>query len=342
MSQADKIIDFITSEVAKHPSDLVDFTATHFNVTRTTVHRHLKKLIKKGSIVKTGTTKDTQYFRADSLNIRGSCKIQKGLDEFDIFSTYLEKALSHFPDNIQDVLAYGFTEVFNNAIDHSKGTKVWFESTLENTEICIAICDDGVGVFKTIFDYFDLDDMRESVLQLNKGKMTTDPTNHTGEGLFFCARSFDVFEIFANNVHYIRDNREDDWALESYDKSNFGSKVVMRVAQDSRVDLTKVFTHYQDPEGFGFDRTDILVELSRFGQEKLISRSQAKRILRGIESRFKMITLDFKGIRLVGQGFVDEIFRVFQNQHPDIEFKTINTNDDVEFMLKRSRPDLRN
>jgi len=52
------------------------------------------------------------------------------------------------------------------------------------------------------------------------------------------------------------------------------------------------------------------------GQEQLISRSQAKRILRGLEKHFKVITLDFTGVTLVGQGFVDEVFRVYKNQHP--------------------------
>ena len=43
-----------------------------------------------------------------------------------------------------------------------------------------------------------------------------------------------------------------------------------------------------------------------------------------------------KNIRLVGQGFVDEVFRVYVNQHSNIKFKYINANSDVEFMINRS------
>lgn len=84
-----------------------------------------------------------------------------------------------------------------------------------------------------------------------------------------------------------------------------------------------------------FDRTEIVVELSRFGEEAYISRSQAKRILRNLDA-FNVITLDFQGVRIAGQGFSDEIFRVYQNEYPDKQIKYINANDDVIFMIKRA------
>jgi len=56
-----------------------------------------------------------------------------------------------------------------------------------------------------------------------------------------------------------------------------------------------------------------------------ISRSQAKRLLMGLE-KFKQVVLDFKGVSSVGQAFVDEVFRVFQNEHPDIAIQYFNAN----------------
>lgn len=112
-----------------------------------------------------------------------------------------------------------------------------------------------------------------------------------------------------------------------------GSKLVMRINKNSGKKLVDVFNQYQG-ENFAFDKTDILVEMAKFGEETLISRSQAKRILRNIE-KFNTITFDFKNVRLVGQGFVDEIFRVFANQYPHIQMTYINANKDVEFMIRR-------
>ena len=51
----------------------------------------------------------------------------------------------------------------------------------------------------------------------------------------------------------------------------------------------------------------------------------------------KYIVLDFKKVRLVGQGFVDEVFRVFANKYPTISISYINANEDITFMIERGR-----
>lgn len=69
-------------------------------------------------------------------------------------------------------------------------------------------------------------------------------------------------------------------------------------------------------------------------EERLIARSQAKRLLRNLD-KFDRIILDFTGIRTVGQGFVDEVFYVFKQQHPGIEIQHRNANENVRFMIDR-------
>jgi hypothetical protein len=41
----------------------------------------------------------------------------------------------------------------------------------------------------------------------------------------------------------------------------------------------------------------------------------------------------------VGQGFVDEVFRIFQKKHPNIKIEFTNANEDVRFMIERGLPD---
>ncbi len=82
-------------------------------------------------------------------------------------------------------------------------------------------------------------------------------------------------------------------------------------------------------------QTQILVELGLNPDETYISRSQAKTVLLGLE-KFKTVILDFRRVRTVGQGFVDEVFRVFQNNHNDIKMIPQNANSDVTFMINRS------
>lgn len=88
-------------------------------------------------------------------------------------------------------------------------------------------------------------------------------------------------------------------------------------------------------------KIDILVDLSKHYGERLISRSQAKRVCERL-TQFTHVTLDFKKIEAVGQGFVDQVFRVFQNIHPSITFTYINANENVDYMIRRclaSMPD---
>jgi len=49
--------------------------------------------------------------------------------------------------------------------------------------------------------------------------------------------------------------------------------------------------------------------------------------------------MDFKNVRTVGQGFVDEVFRVFRNRHPHIKLEFINVSEDVQFMIEHGLPD---
>lgn len=335
-NQAIVIKKFILSMLSKHPTDIVTHAAEKFSVTRTTIHRHLSSLIKEGKIIKTGTTKNSQYFLATSFNRQYVYKIKPGLDEFAIFARDCKEIIDNLPKNFQDIINYSFTEMVNNAIDHSKGKVLTIVTQLNKEQFVFSIKDDGIGVFKNIYDYFHLDDIRESILQLSKGKTTTDPVHHTGEGIFFSSKLSVLFEIYANGYHFVRDNHENDWALSEDPSIKQGSTVVMTFNLNLDTNLVKVFKQFQDEESLSFDRTEIIVELSKFKEEIFISRSQAKRILRNLD-KFQRVTLDFKHVRLVGQGFVDEIFRVYQQQHPEIKIDYINANEDVMFMIQRSK-----
>ncbi len=83
-----------------------------------------------------------------------------------------------------------------------------------------------------------------------------------------------------------------------------------------------------------FNKTEIIIKLAQFEEETLISREQAKRITLNLE-KFDRVVLDFKGIEFVGQGFVDQLFRVCATAHSKATLEYINANEDVEFMIRR-------
>ena len=76
------------------------------------------------------------------------------------------------------------------------------------------------------------------------------------------------------------------------------------------------------------------IKLAQYGDGSLVSRSQAKRILSRFE-RFKTVVLDFTDVPFIGQAFADQIFRVFQNEHPEIELIPANTSPLVEGVIRR-------
>jgi hypothetical protein len=80
---------------------------------------------------------------------------------------------------------------------------------------------------------------------------------------------------------------------------------------------------------------DFLVYVAQDGGESLMSRSEAKFLLKPAHG-FQTVTLDFSGVEYIGQGFADEIFRVFAKAHPGIELVPINTNPDVQKMISRA------
>jgi anti-sigma regulatory factor (Ser/Thr protein kinase) len=64
----------------------------------------------------------------------------------------------------------------------------------------MVIWDHGIGIFNKIKNMLGLLDERHAVLELTKGKLTTDPRGHTGEGIFFTSRMFDTFYILSGEV----------------------------------------------------------------------------------------------------------------------------------------------
>jgi hypothetical protein len=50
--------------------------------------------------------------------------------------------------------------------------------------------------------------------------------------------------------------------------------------------------------------------------------------------------LDFAGLSTIGQSFADEIFRIWQSQHPGIKIVPKKAGETVLFMIHHAAPDL--
>lgn len=341
--KTEDIRHFILSNVQKHPTDIVKITAGHFQITKQSVHKHMRALITQGDIVSEGKTLSKRYLLGKGRIAFFSLKISEKIEEHKVWFGFIKPLLEDLPDNIKELWSYSFQEILNNAIEHSEGENIEIRAEQSDGKTSITITDDGVGIFHKLCNVYKLDDEKHAALELSKGKFTTDPSNHTGQGIFFSSRMVDSFLIHsgrASLIHY-RDN-EFDFVLEGKSDDHKGTIVEMKLENNTSRTVNKVFDMFEEPEDedHGFVKTIIPLKLAQFEQEMMISRSQARRVLSRL-NRFKYVILDFKGIERIGQAFADEIFRVFSSEHPEIKLYPSNTNEQIENSIKKAFTDAR-
>lgn len=334
--KSERIRCFILEHIDKHPTDIAKLATKHFHISRQAVNKHLQRLVEEKSITVDGKTRNKTYKLASLSEQTFTYEIIPNLAEDLIWRKDIRPTLGTVPDNVLEIWHYGFTEMFNNVIDHSDGNSiaVQIKKTAMNTQMLIL--DNGVGIFKKIQTSLNLLDERHALLELSKGKLTTDPKKHSGEGIFFTSRMFDSYDILSGGVHFSHKfEYEEDWISEI---SRFSSGTIIWMKLDNHTARTskRIFDQYTTGDDYGFNKTVVPVKLAQYGEDLLVSRSQAKRLLARIEL-FKIVIFDFKEVQAIGQAFADEIFRVFANQNPNIELLVVHANTAVTQMINRAK-----
>ena len=329
------IRDYILKQVDSHSQNIAQDTASHFGISRQAVNTHISRLVREGLLTARGATRNRRYSLAILRERLFSVPLMDETAEHIVWREEVEPLLSDIPKTALDIWHYGFTEMLNNAIDHSSGTRVMIQIKRTVRAVNVMLSDDGEGIFRKIQKALALEDERHAVLELAKGKFTTDPDNHTGEGIFFTSRMFDKFAILSGNVYFSHESPGDeDRILENRDQES-GTVVLLRLHNDTERTSREIFDQFTVDADYGFSKTIVPVDLVRYGDTSLISRSQAKRLLTRVD-RFRTVILDFKGVEQIGQGFADEVFRVFTRAHPTVHLVPVNENIQVRTMIRRA------
>jgi len=325
---------WVTRAVKEHPNSLASALSSQFNVSKVTAAKVIRRLVEEGWLVRHGTTRPT--YEAGPRRLIYKKYPLPIVHEDQVWRTDFAPYLA-FSTNIDDLAFYCFTEMVNNATDHSGGTSV--DLSIEQTEATttISIRDDGIGIFKKIATALNLEDLRFALLELSKGKLTTDPERHSGEGIFFSSRMCDRFLITANDLDYFHSASSTlDMLDEKQNSNHLGTSALMVFSHATTRTKREVFDAYSSDSTFAFDKTTVPVNLARIGTESLISRSQAKRLMSRFD-KFRIVALDFEKVDEIGQAFADEIFRVFVNSHPNVQLLTINETEQIRSMISRAR-----
>ena len=199
-SRFDELLRSVTHDVVNHPRDLTRYYSEKLGISRVSTNKYIGRLEKEGWIARSGPSTRPVFSPGYKRRISRLYPIQS-LEEHIAWERDFRPYVS-LSANVLNIAVHGFTEIVNNAIDHSGGPSVFVSASEDETSLRITIHDNGIGIFEKISNTLGLPDMRQALFELSKGKLTTDPTKHSGEGVFFTSRMFDYFEIAANGLRF--------------------------------------------------------------------------------------------------------------------------------------------
>lgn len=309
--------------------------ATAAGISRQAAQARLRRLVADGALSSVGAGRATRYVAAPLERPARELRFPiAGLTEDAVWKDVVAKdaIVAALADRPRSIFHYAFTELLNNAIEHSNSPVVDIQLGQDNARAWFAIVDQGVGAFEKIRKAYGLPNYVDAIGELSKGKVTTDPERHTGEGIFFVSKAAEYFELSANGWSWLVDNARSDIAIAARPRLQIGTNARFEVDKKESRSLEQLFGEYS--HDLAFDTTRIRVTLFAHGV-RFVSRSEARRLMEGLE-RFREVILDFEGVEGIGQGFADEVFRVWARSHPDVTVTTVNMNSAVEFMVKRT------
>ncbi len=322
---------FIIRNVEDQASGLVAKVRGEFAISRQAVHKHLRYLV-DGKIL-FQVTPPGRYQLCMLGDSKKIVSVAGNPEEDIVWRTEVRGMVGDLPENALDLWRCGFTEMFNNVVEHSGAESAFIQVKKTAFSTKMTIWDRGVGIFKKIGSHFNFIDERHAVVELAKGRLTTDRAAHSGEGIFFTTRMFDAFSILSGGIllsHTTSDDG-DDWTLATQEDRS-GTLITMTLKNDTSRLIKDLYQNLSSDGTSGLSTAVVPAHLAQYGTEKLVSRSEAKRLLTGL-ARFKTALIDFGGIDSIGEAFADEVFRIFPAAHPGVEIREIRANKEIRGMI---------
>jgi anti-sigma regulatory factor (Ser/Thr protein kinase) len=299
---------WITAASLQHGNDLACHVAERTGASRRSAVRALRRLVALNWLACDGTPRRPR-FRPGLLRQVVHRYALDGLQE-DVPWRRDFAPFFVLPAHVSRMAQHAFCELVNNAVDHSEGTGVTVSMRQTQTQLQLLVSDDGRGVFDKIHEAFDVGDPADAMLELSKGKLTSQPHRHTGRGLFFTARLADIFDLHANAVAFQRRAWNSGEWLPGKGMTRSGTSVYAAIALDTARSVESVLHAYSaDGTGYGFDRTVVPLGIVSSTAAGLESRAQARRVASRLD-QFGRAERDFSGVTHIGHGFADELFRV--------------------------------
>ena len=329
------LAQWITAAAVTHPNRLDHALAARCGVTRRTAQCALARLADMNWLSIDGDARHRAY-RPGLLRQVVQRYALAGLGEdapwANDFAPYFT-----FPAAVNRMMQYSFCELVNNAIDHSGGSQVTVSLRQTASQAQLLVSDDGRGLFSRIAETFATAAPRLAMLELSKGKLTSLPQRHSGQGLFFTSKLADVFDLHANEVAFQQRGWDGRGWRTQHALKREGTSIYAAIALDTARTLESVRKAYSlDGFGVGFERTVVPLRLITSDVAGLESRAQARRVGARL-NEVRRAELDFNGVPDVGHAFADELFRVLAREQPALEMVAVNMSSAVAAMLASVR-----
>jgi anti-sigma regulatory factor (Ser/Thr protein kinase) len=329
---------FITALALQHGAALPQVLMDRLSITRRAALALLRRLVEAHWLVKSGSPKQPLWAPGSLRQVVMTYPLQ-GLAE-DMPWARDFAACFNLPPNVARLVQHAFSELLNNAIDHSGGSAVTVSVRQTAMHVQLLVSDDGCGVFNRIAQAFDIPDATLAMFELSKGKLTSMPQAHSGHGLFFTARLADFFNLHANeNAFQLRNSDLPTW-VKSRPMPRQGTSVYLAIALDTPRCLDEVLVAHSlhgqglsDSSRYSFDRTVLPLRLLTGHNIGLESRAQARRVMARM-SQFRRAEVDFGGIEDIGHAFADEMFRVQRAQAAALDLQPVRMSPRVAAMVK--------
>ena len=186
----EEIKDFIIETIYKN-GNVFKEVLEQYPISRQTVSKYIKEFIDKDIVEKESKSKYRLKFYVNETKQYDNINLEEDV----VYEDFVSKYEKDKKENVRDLLVYTFTEMLNNAIEHSGGDKISISYAENYKEIVVCIQDNGIGIFKKIKKDHNLENENQAIFELRKGKLTSDSVNHSGEGIFFTSKVVDDFFI---------------------------------------------------------------------------------------------------------------------------------------------------
>lgn len=337
------IKNYILSKIYEDDPEFIAKSMDAAGVSITTIKNYIKDELKLGHIEINkeqvcgySLTSQTYDYTFELKNFYSEDHI------FNLIENNTPLLYSNMNENAIHIFNYTLLEMLNNVFEHSNASqvKIYIQKNILSTKVIII--DNGIGIFKNINTYNGNSELKdfyvENILfELYKGKFTTKPDNHSGEGIFFSSKLTDSFGIISDSYEFYADHssrsmlKHDRLIAYLTNINNIGTLLTMNINHDTNKNTEDVFNSFSDEEG-SFTKTYIPI-IEACGPHGPLSRSQGRRITNRLED-FKEVILDFDEVSFMGQGFADEVFRVYALNNKNLILRPINACQTILKMIK--------